>query len=155
MKAPMQKVQQGFTLIELMIVVAIIGILAAIAIPAYQDYIVRSKVSELVVAADACKASVAEYIQTNNAYPSTNDMAGCPAAVDTQYISSLGVGAGGVITVTAKTGAGNLPFAAGQDTFILSPATNSAGISWNCRSTASASPGQTTIPQKYLPANCR
>ncbi|MGZ5036893.1 MAG: pilin, partial [Usitatibacter sp.] len=65
----MKKVQQGFTLIELMIVVAIIGILAAIAIPAYQDYTIRAKVTELINAAGVCKTSVAEYYQTKGAMP--------------------------------------------------------------------------------------
>ncbi|MGZ5033842.1 MAG: pilin, partial [Usitatibacter sp.] len=65
----MKKVQQGFTLIELMIVVAIIGILAAIAIPAYQDYTVRAKVTELINAAGVCKTSIAEYYQTKGVMP--------------------------------------------------------------------------------------
>ena len=73
----MKKVQQGFTLIELMIVVAIIGILAAIAIPAYQDYTVRSKVTELINAAGVCKTSVAEYYQTKGAMPADVTAAGC------------------------------------------------------------------------------
>ena len=73
----MKKVQQGFTLIELMIVVAIIGILAAIAIPAYQDYTVRSKVTELLNAAGVCKTSVAEYYQSKGAMPATVTEAGC------------------------------------------------------------------------------
>src|ERR1700757_428361 len=73
----MKKMQQGFTLIELMIVVAIIGILAAIAIPAYQDYTVRSKVTELINAAGVCKTSVAEYYQTKGGMPPDITTSGC------------------------------------------------------------------------------
>jgi type IV pilus assembly protein PilA len=142
----MKSAQKGFTLIELMIVVAIIGILAAIAIPAYQDYMTRSKVTELSVAASACKASVSEFYQTNNAAPADIDEAGC-SSNSTQYVDSLTV-LNGVITVVAKTGAGALPSNAAGN-FVLTPTyTDTTGtVEWSC----SAS----TIPEKFLPANCR
>ena len=85
----MKKIQKGFTLIELMIVVAIIAILAAIALPAYQNYIKRSKVTEGVVAADACKSSVVEYVASLNTMPQTLDEAGCGNVKASQYVSTL------------------------------------------------------------------
>lgn len=146
----MKKAQQGFTLIELMIVVAIIGILAAIAIPAYQDYITRSKVTELVTAADACKTSVSEYYQATNAFPPDLATSGC-ATVATQYIASIDVTANtGVITVAAKTGANALPAAAAGN-LVLTPtvnASNASVIDWTCVT-------GTSIPKKFLPATCR
>ncbi len=84
----MKRLQQGFTLIELMIVVAIVGILAAIALPAYQDYVIRSKMSEGVVALAACKTSIAEYVSTKTTMPADADVAGC-SNVATQYVASL------------------------------------------------------------------
>src|SRR5215468_7085026 len=87
----MKRVQQGFTLIELMIVVAIVGILAAIALPAYQDYVVRSKMSETEAAIAACKTSVAEYTSAHNTLPQDNNQAGCNIT-GSQYVSAASLG---------------------------------------------------------------
>ncbi len=101
----MKRLQQGFTLIELMIVVAIVGILAAIALPAYQDYVIRSKMSEGVAAAAACKTSISEYVSTKVSWPGSADQAGC-STLATTYVSTLAVAANGVISVTTQnTGA--------------------------------------------------
>ena len=95
-----RKAQQGFTLIELMIVVAIIGILAAIALPAYQDYVKRAKVSEVILAASACRTSITEVYQTANVAPAANSW-GCEGGATTQYVTSITTDANGKVTVTA------------------------------------------------------
>ena len=102
----MKRLQQGFTLIELMIVVAIVGILAAIALPAYQDYVVRSKMSEGVAALAACKTSVAEYVSTHGTnMPADEVTAGCSTTA-TQYVASLAFdGVNTIHVVTQATGA--------------------------------------------------
>src|SRR5580765_6232138 len=97
----MKKLQKGFTLIELMIVVAIVGILAAIALPAYQDYTIRARVSEAAAAAGACKTAVAEFYASNATLPTDTAQAGCSGTTAaTQFVTSTTVGTSGVITVS-------------------------------------------------------
>lgn len=136
------KAQKGFTLIELMIVVAIIGILAAIALPAYQDYTKRSHVSEGLTLASGAKASVTEYYSSNNAMPTNNAAAGLAAATDIKgnAVTSVGV-ASGLITITFN----NKVDAA--KTLLLSPVTGAGGVQWKCK--------VGTIDPKWVPSNCR
>ena len=140
----MKKTQQGFTLIELMIVVAIIGILAAIALPAYRDYTVRSKVSELLLAADGAKTSVEEFAQTNGTL--TNSNTGLSIATS-HYVTSGSISNSGLITVsgTATALGADSPVSI-QLTPVLS-ATNGT-VAWTCT-------GGTGTAPKYLPASCR
>ncbi|QQD19086.1 pilin [Spongiibacter nanhainus] len=142
----MKKTQQGFTLIELMIVVAIIGILAAVALPAYQDYTTRSKISEGLTLASAAKTAVSEHAMTRNTYPADNDAAGY-VAPDTQYVDDIQIANTGVVTITYKTAAG---VAAGEDELELSPTTNASGVQWVCKQ-----PAANAVLAKYLPSNCR
>jgi type IV pilus assembly protein PilA len=145
----MRNFQKGFTLIELMIVVAIIGILAAIAIPAYQDYTVRSKVTELINAAGVCKTSVAEYYQAVGSFPTDQTKAGCSNVGTVNTVPPV-VASSGLITVTAS-GTLATQLGTGQN-FAYTPTTSGAGApitQWSCNSAA------TTIIPKYLPATCR
>jgi type IV pilus assembly protein PilA len=135
----MKRVQQGFTLIELMIVVAIVGILAAIALPAYQDYIVRSKMSEGAAAAAACKTSVTEYASVKTTFPGTVAAAGCSTTA-TQYVSGITVAAGVITVGTTNTGAGNC-------NLVLTPGGTASSItSWS---------GSSNCPTKYTPSSFR
>ena len=157
----MKRVQQGFTLIELMIVVAIIGILAAIALPAYQDYVIRAKVSEGVLAASACRTTISETYQS--AIAGTTPGAGgwgCEnAAATSQYVSSIATSGAGVVTVTLQ---GISPLV-NTKTITLSPLKDAATVAaaadipiqlfgWACN----RAPGTAgTIDVKYLPGSCK
>lgn len=141
----MRQTQQGFTLIELMIVVAIIGILAAIAVPAYQDYITRARVSEGVQLAASAKTAVAETRQATGAFPTTNAAAGLPATIASQYVTSVVVGTAGAISVTYNAASG----AGAGNALAFVPTFATGAVSWTCNGAG------TTVPDNFLPANCR
>jgi len=150
------KKQQGFTLIELMIVVAIIGILAAIAIPAYSDYTVRAQVSEGITLAGGAKAAVSEYSMDRGRFPTTNLQAGLSiaASINGKYTTSVAV-AGGLITVTyggLAAPAGANPAIVGS-TIVLSAVTRAGSVVWACPAFGTAGAG--TVPAKYRPGTCR
>lgn len=139
-----RSVQKGFTLIELMIVVAIIGILAAVALPAYQDYTKRSRVTEGLALASGAKTAVTEYYSSQGAWPADNATAGLAAAnaIKGDSVDSVTVGANGVITVamnSTKVATGNI---------VLTPTASatSGSVEWKCT---------TTLDKKYVPATCR
>jgi type IV pilus assembly protein PilA len=141
---------KGFTLIELMIVVAIIAILAAIALPAYQDYTIRSQVSEGAVLADGAKTAVAEFFTNKGVYPTTNVSAGLAgsASIAGNYVTSLNVTAGGIITATygnkanSKVSGSTLQFSAYSK--------GGGSIAWTCKAGTTG-----PVPAKYLPTSCR
>ncbi|MBK1690215.1 pilin [Rubrivivax gelatinosus] len=141
----MKRVQQGFTLIELMIVVAIIGILAAVALPAYQDYTKKAKVSEVILAASTCRTAVTEAVQTAGSVLPSGGNWGCESTSSTsKYVASIETNDEGAIRVTAQE------LGDANGTVILVPtidADNSLVREWQC--------GPGTMPAKFLPGSCK
>ena len=161
------KKQQGFTLIELMIVVAIIGILAAIAIPAYQDYTVRSKVTEGLTLASSYKTQVSEAFQSDGITGVSTLSANLPAWVATKYVSNMTISPTGVITITY----GPNPAEINGSTIVMTPSIANAAlaaglagnIDWSCSSTTSATAAARGLPvaapgtvlNRYVPTECK
>ena len=142
----MQKEQQGFTLIELMIVVAIIGILAMIAIPAYQNYVIRAQVAEGLALSDTVKVAVAEFHDQTGTFPANNTEAtlGVPTNYTGTYVDSISV-TGAVISIQYGNGANA---AINGETVTITAVSNPGSLEWDC-----ATGG--TISETYLPTSCR
>ncbi len=143
-----QRRQQGFTLIELMIVVAIIGILAAIAIPAYQDYTIRSQVSEGLNLAAGAKTAIAEFYNNTGRLPGSNASAGLAtaASIKGNYVDNVAIGSTGLVTITYGNKA-NAKIS--TKTLLVSAVTNGGigSVQWTCK--------RGSIDSKYVPTNCR
>jgi type IV pilus assembly protein PilA len=143
-----QKMTKGFTLIELMIVVAIIAILAALAVPAYQNYLIRAQISEGLVLADGSKTQVWEYVSTTGHWPSTNSSAGMASAssISGNYVAKVDA-TGGPIVVTFGNKANAVVFG---NALMMSPNTSPGSLRWRCK-TANVNP----VDVRYLPTSCR
>ena len=154
-----RRIQQGFTLIELMIVVAIIGILAAVALPAYQDYTKRAKLSEVVLAASACRTVVTEVYQSASTAPSAGSWGCDTTTAPSKYVASVVTDANGVITVTTTSAINDstingmkiqlVPYL-NDTTPIQATNIGSAVFKWVCGPTTTNG-----IPVKFLPGSCR
>jgi type IV pilus assembly protein PilA len=153
----MSRLQRGFTLIELMIIVAIVGILAAVAMPAYQDYTVRAKMSEVILALSNCRTAVTEIYQGGAASPPGANNWGCEAAGTSKYVSGITSTADGMLTATVQNITGltgqvvTLTPLAAADTPAEIGNTGNGLFGWRCGAFADG----TNIASKYLPSSCR
>ncbi len=153
----MKRLQQGFTLIELMIVVAIIGILAAVALPAYQDYTIRAKMSEIILAMSACRTSITEVYQSGGTPPAANQW-GCEA-VASKFVGSLTTDTNGIVTALVR----NISVDVNGSVVTLAPLITGTVVAsttinmgqglfgWRCGSPTDG----TTVSAKFLPGSCR
>jgi type IV pilus assembly protein PilA len=156
----MKTMQKGFTLIELMIVVAIIGILAAVALPAYQDYTIRAKMSEVILAMSACRTSITEVYQSGTSAPGANNW-GCEvsAGSGTKYVNAISTDGNGFVTATVQSISTSVngsvvtlvPLSNATTTAVFTSGSSTALFGWRCGNTADG----TNVPSKFLPGSCR
>jgi len=145
-----RNVQQGFTLIELMIVIAIVAILVALAVPAYQDYTIRAKVAECINDAAVSKLQISEYRLTTGGYPTSSDEAGITSSTGaTQYCTATQYGSAGAFTVHVDENAVDTSIS-GSIEAVLTPSSSNSGIDWTCKRGNTSSDNY-----KYLPSTCR
>jgi len=152
--------QKGFTLIELMIVVAIIGILAAVALPAYQDYTVRAKMSEVILAMSACRTSITEVYQSGGSAPGAGNW-GCEvsAGSGSKYVNAINTDGNGKVTATVQsiTTSVNgsvvtlMPLQSATTTSVFTSGSSQTLYGWRCGNTTDG----TNVPGKFLPGSCR
>lgn len=146
----MKAIQKGFTLIELMIVIAIVGILAAVALPAYQDYTARAQMSEALTLAEGQKSAVVEYYSDNGTFPSSNTSAGIAASneIKGKYVASVKVeGNASIASITATMNSSNVNKDIKGKTLVLVSKQNSGSFSWECK--------KGSVDEKFLPSTCR
>ena len=149
----MKAIQKGFTLIELMIVIAIVGILAVVALPAYQDYTARAQMSEALTLAEGQKSAVVEYYSDKGVFPADNAAAGiaAPTEIKGKYVASVTVAAGTAdaskATITAKMNATGVNKDIKEKTLVLEGSQSAGSFSWVCK--------KGTVEDKFLPSSCR